>query len=82
MSFDLVGCWGRDNNQRLKENMGKTYSILSPWGIENQGASPIIVGSMAVSCKNGGYRFVRCKIRLFQKLKAKGDEQDLYVNKS
>lgn len=37
---------------------------------------------MAVSCKNGGYRFVQWEIRLFQKLKTKGDEQDLYVNKS
>lgn len=77
MSFDLVGCWGRDNNQKLKENIGRAYSILSTWGIENQGASPITVGSIAASCKNGGYIFVPCKIRLFQKLKAKGNEQDL-----
>lgn len=82
MSFDLVGYWGRDNNQRRKENTGRTYSISSTWGIENQGAPSLIVGFMAASCENGGYRFVRCKIRLFQKLKAKGDEQDLWVNKS
>lgn len=58
MPFDFMGCRGRDNNQRLKESKGMAYSILSTWEIENQGASPTIVDSMAASCTNAGYRFV------------------------